>query len=298
MSRVAAELDYFLPFRQCAPTMKRAMEVLYSDHNRLLTSQGFANVLAFRGIFYGSDFARDDFQYFDSREEWNDFYSEKEAILGTKEKEGAVERREKKKQKQAAKVQKKTKTAKQVEEEKNRRKGATEDYFRDMGIYGTSNVKRSTSLFDQYWERSTSEFWKKTKTVPWEEMIQSNPSPRKLFNWLMADGCFPNIGGLTALLIVGDFIEAGVIQISSPEEWGMLVVDVNKGAKKGLTGLKLIDANATPHTVVQEFKALNDFLLKKLTSEQKEAMHYNVMMLEHGLCKQPRFVKLPANRKK
>ena len=58
MARVAAQLNYFLPFGQCAPTMKRAMEVLYSDHDRLLTSQGFANVLAFRGIFYGSDFVR------------------------------------------------------------------------------------------------------------------------------------------------------------------------------------------------------------------------------------------------
>ena len=296
MSRVAAKLDYFLPFRQCAPTMKRAMEVLYSNHDRLLTSQGFANVLAFRGIFYGSDFAADDYRYFNSREEWNDFYNEKESFLGTEEKEDAVKRREKKKQKKAA--LKRPKSAKQLEQEDNRLKGATEDYFRDMGIYGTSNVRRSTSLFNQYWERSTSEFWENTKTVPWEEMIQSNPSPRELYDWLTANGRFPNIGGLTALLIVGDLIEAGVIQVSSPDEWGSLVVDVDKGAKKGLRNLKLIDANAPPQTVVQEFKALNDFLLERLTSEQREAMHYNVVMLEHGLCKHPRFVKLPSNTKK
>jgi hypothetical protein len=120
MSRVAAELDYYLPFRQCAPTMKQAMDVLYSNCDHLLTSQGFANVLAFRGIFYGSDFARDDFQYFNSREEWDAFYHEKEAILGSEEKEGAAERQEKKKQKDAAKgKKKKTKSAKQVEEEEN-----------------------------------------------------------------------------------------------------------------------------------------------------------------------------------
>jgi hypothetical protein len=298
MSRVAAELDYYLPFRQCAPTMKRAMDVLYSDCNRLHTSQGFANVLAFRGIFYGSDFAQDDFQYFNSREEWDAFYHEKEAILGSKEKEGAAERREKKKQKDAAEGKKKTKSAKQVEEEENRRKGATEDYFRDMGIYGTSNVRRSTSLFDKYWERSTSEFWRNSKTVPWEEMIQSDPSPRELYDWLTVDGRFPNIGGLTALLIVGDFIEAGVLQVPSPEEWGRLVFDVNKGAKKGLTDLKLIGSNAPLHAVVQEFKTLNDFLLERLTLEQREVMRYNVVMLEHGLCKHPRFVKISTKRKK
>lgn len=294
MSRVAAELDYFLPFRQCAPTMKRAMEVLYSDRNRLLTSQGFANVLAFRGIFYGSNFAANDYRYFNSIEEWNVFYNEKESILGTEEKEDAVKRREKKKEKKAGTAPKRPKSAKVLEEEENRRKGATEDYFRDMGIYGTSNVKRSTSLFDKYWERSTSTFWEKTKTVPWEEMIHSDPSPQELYNWLMVTGRFPNIGGLAALLIVGDLIEAGVIRVSSPDEWGSLVVDVNKGAKKGLTDLKLIDENSPPHTVVQEFKALNDFLLERLTLEQREAMHYNVVMLEHGLCKHPRFVRIPS----
>jgi hypothetical protein len=81
MARVSAELDYYLPFRQRAPTMKRAIEVLYSDHDRLLTSQGFANVLAFRGIFYGSDFARNDFQYFSSKEEWDNFIMRRKVFL-------------------------------------------------------------------------------------------------------------------------------------------------------------------------------------------------------------------------
>ena len=134
--------------------------------------------------------------------------------------------------------------------------------------------------------------------VPWEEMIQSNPSPQELYDWLTGTGCFPNIGRLTAPLIVGDLIEAGVIQISSLDKWGSLVVDVDKGAKKGLRDLKLIDANTPLHTVVQEFKALNNFILERLTLEQREAMHYNVVMLEHELCKHPRFVKLPSNRKK
>jgi hypothetical protein len=295
MARVAAQLDYYLPFRQCAPTMKRAMEVLYSDHNRLLTSQGFANILAFRGIFYGSDFAQsDDFRYFNNKEEWDDFYNEKEGVLGTEEKEDAVKRREEKKQQKAPK---RTKSAKQLEEEENCRRGTTEDYFRDMGIYGTSNVRRSTSLFDKYWEVSTSEFWKGSKTVPWEAFIQTNPSPRELYDWLMVGGRFPNIGGLTALLIVGDLIEAGVIRMSSPDEWGLLVVAVNKGAKKGLEDLGLINTNSPNPTIVQEFKALNDFLLEKLTQEQKEIMHYNVVMLEHGLCKHPRFVQIRVKKK-
>ena len=298
MARVAAQLDYFLPFRQCAPTMKRAMEVLYSDHDRLLTSQGFANVLAFRGIFYGSDFAQsDDFRYFNNKEEWDDFYTEKEGVLGTEEKEDAVKRREKKKKQKAGTAPKRPKSAKQLKLEENRRKGATEDYFRDMGIYGTSNVRRSTSLFDEYWETSTSEHWKGSKTVPWEAFIQTEPSPRELYDWLTVEGRFPNIGDLTALLIVGDLIEAGVIGVSSPDEWGLLVVAVNKGAKKGLTELGLINTNSPTCTIVQEFKALNNFLLQKLTQEQKDIMHYNIVMLEHGLCKHPRFVKIPVKKK-
>ena len=57
--------------------MKRAIEVLYSDRDCLLTSQGSASVLAFHGIFYGSDLAQNDFQYFSSKEEWDNFYNEK-----------------------------------------------------------------------------------------------------------------------------------------------------------------------------------------------------------------------------
>ena len=166
-----------------------------------------------------------------------------------------------------------------------------------MGIYGTSNVRRSTSLFDEYWETSTSEHWKGSKTVPWEAFIQTEPSPRELYDWLTVEGRFPNIGDLTALLIVGDLIEAGVIGVSSPDEWGLLVVAVNKGAKKGLTELGLINTNSPTRTIVQEFKALNNFLLQKLTQEQKDIMHYNIVMLEHGLCKHPRFVKIPVKKK-
>jgi len=77
-----------------------------------------------------------------------------------------------------------------------------------------------------------------------------------------------------------------------------LVFDVNKGAKKGLTDLKLIGSNAPLHAVVQEFKTLNDFLLERLTLEQREVMCYNIVMLEHGLCKHPHFVKISSKRKK
>jgi hypothetical protein len=208
-----------------------------------------------------------------------------------------VKRREEKKKKRADIAPKKVKSAKQLEEEKNRRKGPAEDYFRDMGIYGTCNFARSTSLFDKYWERSTSQFWKESKTVPWEEFIRTNPSPQECYDWLTVSKCFPNIGDLTALLIVGDLIEAGVIRMPSSGEWGMLVVAVNKGAKKGLGDLKLINANTPNHIIVQEFKALDDFLLANLTQEQKEVMHYNVIMLEHGLCKQPRYIKIAVKKK-
>jgi hypothetical protein len=98
-------------------------------------------------------------------------------------------------------------------------------------------------------------------------------------------------------LIVGDLIEAGVIRMPSSGEWGMLVVAVNKGAKKGLGDLKLINANTPDHIIVQEFKALDDFLLANLTQEQKEVMHYNIIMLEHGLCKQPRYIKIAVKKK-
>ena len=59
MKKVKSDLDYFLPFRQHAPSLANARHEIYADIDRLTspTGIGLFNILAFRGVFFGSPFA-------------------------------------------------------------------------------------------------------------------------------------------------------------------------------------------------------------------------------------------------
>lgn len=48
--------------------------MIYNDPAFLKTRAGLWNVLMFRGIFYGADFARNDLRRFDTPEDWQTFY--------------------------------------------------------------------------------------------------------------------------------------------------------------------------------------------------------------------------------
>lgn len=70
LERIATKLDFFLPFRSLAPMIVKARETILSDRARLHTREGLFNLLAFRGVFYGSPFARDDLRWFKSFDDW------------------------------------------------------------------------------------------------------------------------------------------------------------------------------------------------------------------------------------
>ena len=69
ITKVCSNLDSYLPFRQHAPSLANARRVIYADVNQLASDDGvgFFNVLAFRGVFFGSPFATSDHcQWFNS----------------------------------------------------------------------------------------------------------------------------------------------------------------------------------------------------------------------------------------
>ena len=96
---------------------------------------------------------------------------------------------------------------------------------------------------------------------------------------------FPNIGSLTALLVCGDLIELKILDMPPIEDWAKLIYDVQKGATTGLQSLALLGATFTPEEVVNAFTQLNAFLIQNLSEEDMELMGYDMVMLEHGLCK-------------
>ena len=96
---------------------------------------------------------------------------------------------------------------------------------------------------------------------------------------------FRNIGSLSALLICGDLVEAGLVPMPSSRELAELIFKVGKGAKEGMAMLGLVKNGANREELGNAFESLDLALELKLTEEEKKAMGYNVIMLEHALCK-------------
>ena len=251
---VAQRPDFLLPFRQKAPTILRALQTIYSQHERLCKPEGFWNVLNYRGVFYGSPYAlSDDRQWHNNLNEWKRLYESS------------------------------TKT----------KKGDKAKYYVNIGAYGLSNPGRSITCITSYWN----------ERHRWTSFLQQSPTVTELYEFLSATQqiagknvkIFTNIGPLTALLICGDLIEAGIFPMPSIQEWASLIYCVNKGASKGLSKLNLIHDTYTKSQLTEAFQTLHNFLLEHLSQDEQIMMGYNIVMLEHALCKFTRI--LPKERR-
>jgi len=68
-------------------------------------------------------------------------------------------------------------------------------------------------------------------------------------------------------------------------EWGRLIYTLKMGANGAMEMLGLISKKASRVEVAEVFTSLDRVLQKELQEEEKVAMKYNVIMLEHALCK-------------
>jgi len=96
---------------------------------------------------------------------------------------------------------------------------------------------------------------------------------------------FRNIGALTALLICRDLIEAKILGMPTTHEWGELIHSLDMGAKSTMFRLGMTKEKASKMEVANAFTSLNLTLRQELKEEEKVAMDYNAVMLEHALCK-------------
>ena len=253
IKKVLSDLDFFLPFRQHAPSLANARREIYADITRFPGEDGagFFNVLAFRGVFFGSPFAQSDwYRWFNSFADWEKFRAEGIEVAKEHGKDG--------------------------EEEK---------YYVKRNCYGQTQTDRHTDLLPKYWDQRllwNAEFNKPTK-----------PSITEVHKWLTKNisvngettTIFRNIGDLSALLICGDLIEAGVLRMPTAHEWGGLIHTLRMGAKSAMQMLGLISNQASKVDISEAFASLNLALQQELQDEEKVAMNYNVVMLEHALCK-------------
>jgi len=135
--------------------------------------------------------------------------------------------------------------------------------------------KDTTELLSVYWDQRL--LWSTTFNKP------TKPTITEVHKWLKLS--FRNIGNLTALLICGDLIEAGILSMPAAEEWGGLIHTLKMGSKETMERLGLIRKGASKLEVSKVFVSLDLALRQELKEEEKEAMNYNVIMLEHTLCK-------------
>jgi hypothetical protein len=155
-------------------------------------------------------------------------------------------------------------------------------YFVNVCAYGFNNKHRKIENIEIYWE----------ERYRWTSFLEGNPNVNETYRFLTESHtkgerkkAFPNIGPLTALLVCGDLIELGILNMPAIEDWALLIYDVRKGATIGLQSLALLGESFTKEEVIDAFTRLNAFLVQNLSEEDMELMGYNIVMLEHGLCK-------------
>jgi hypothetical protein len=244
IKKVSSDLDFYLPFRQHAPSLANARQKIYADVDQFPGEDGagFFNILAFRGVFFGSPFAQSDrYLRFNTFSDWEKFQVEESEV------------------------------AKKLGED-----GEEEKYYVKRSCYGRSQKDRSTQLLSKYWDQRQQ--WSAKFNRP------TKPTITEVHKWLKSS-LFPNIGGLSALLICGDLIEAGMLPMPTAHEWGGLIFSLDMGAKDGMEMLGLIKKKAGREEVMEAFVSLNLALQQELKEAEKVEMCYNVVMLEHALCK-------------
>ncbi|TFK73103.1 hypothetical protein BDN72DRAFT_246818 [Pluteus cervinus] len=96
---------------------------------------------------------------------------------------------------------------------------------------------------------------------------------------------FPAVGSLTSLLIVGDLIKAGLLPIPVAYDFGILVAHVKRGALNGLVRLGLVSHESSSEEIAEAFENLHLQLLEDLTLDEIRMMDYDIVTLEHILCK-------------
>ena len=106
----------------------------------------------------------------------------------------------------------------------------------------------------------------------------------------------PLYGPLTAFLLAGDLSYTNQVATPTPMEVGHAIAKLGLGSLAGLIALKQIPVKGWSPTQIAEafvdvFKMLDD----NLDKEEKNIMGFDVLMVEHLLCKYQRLMKrLPS----
>ena len=267
VKKIATRPDFYLPFRERAPARQRVISTVYGNQQRLRSAEGFWGVLAYRGVFYGSEFARHHDCNFADFEAWSTFkansdkpdaYFVDKNAYGTAISQRSLDR--------------------------------LSEYWDDRESWMALLGKHPGGLtFEVVYDflsqhRPNSNFGKPLPSG------QKNPKGKTHslgpnIDVRKTTMLFHSIGSLNALLICGDLAMAGIVNMPTKLEMGDLIFKLNKGVRGGLMKLGMIGEYPSANEVINAFVSLCDYLEQHLTDEEKETMGYSTSMVEHACCK-------------
>ncbi|KII82672.1 hypothetical protein PLICRDRAFT_33267, partial [Plicaturopsis crispa FD-325 SS-3] len=97
---------------------------------------------------------------------------------------------------------------------------------------------------------------------------------------------------LAGVLLAEDLVYAGVVRMPTADKMGDVIYDLSKGAIQGLERLGLLhlkdnaNKDAARAACRKAFVELHTWLSGSLTAAQRTKTTYDVIMLEHALCKE------------
>jgi len=267
MEKVWSSPDAWLPFRECAPSRRRMLE---SDGpfiaESLCTLAGLFSILIWRGITFGCQVVLDHPTRYENLAAW-------EAIALAHNNDPS--------------------------------------YLCNINAYTTPNNGRTPDLATDYWTaaQTVEEDWKKLVSDPdlsytklFNFFIQDKPvvpkppkggwpkrAPGQLLPYACQPGLFPQIGNLTAHLLAADCHYALIGTPPPADVMGKTIYTLDMGALNGMQKLGLLQdgpRNAIPQLeVVEAFKNLYAFLDAELSQDHKKHMGFDLIMVEHLICK-------------
>ncbi|KAF6750466.1 hypothetical protein DFP72DRAFT_1072189 [Ephemerocybe angulata] len=258
------DADFYLPIREKAPSRVRSRSELGPYRAEVITTPaGIFSAVVWRAITYRSEFSKNHSMTFESSE----------AL--------------------AALVRSITE-ANPTAAAKQNSKGNT--YFCDRKAYGQP-TRRSMDLHPLYWDSIQQKVWSK--------FVHANPKPTfsaaiKYFqeDKAIPSKVFPQLGDLGRLTLTGDLVYAGVVQEPTVVEMAQAIVELDAGAIAGLRALKFLTRTwpatrgAKVEAVVEALGAIQEKMTDTFTEQEMEEAGFDLLSLEHSLCKFSRALRL------
>lgn len=117
----------------------------------------------------------------------------------------------------------------------------------------------------------------------WDHLVFARAADEKMM--------YPTVGKLVGYLLCADLVYAGVLALPGPDVIGDIVADIGRGGRQGLVRLKLVRSKASKRAISLAFQSLYKYLVTRFRTEEL-SVHLDVFVVENGLCKYERLVKM------